>query len=1505
MLDLPNIHYHRNELLKFRGLVLIRVLPHDNLTHFDLDCKELEIDEVREPSDSFNQTNRPLKWKLYEQKLTIYKSVREHKPFDMVIEYEAQIHDAKKGGLFAVQYNGENGKQNNYSSAITLFHNTIPQTQVNAKFVQFERTPPMSPFLFALVVGDISTIEGRTKSDVLIRIGTVKEARIDFNHLLKIAIDCLETMEEVVRIRYSLSKLDHIDTLKLPTLAMQNWGLVFYATVLIQEPEVANVINEWEQKSTIMHETSHQYFSNLVTARKWGEEFLHEAFASAQETRPRNNAQADELEYLKYRQIEDTIDGLNAMIRLKHPIVTNGPKFDEISYLSAGAVIRMIEEVLGRSLFDHSLHIFLKQHAYKNVGYEDFINALVQSPWICSTKLLLNDFVKPFLLMSEFPIIFVDYKRGEYKLKHQNAKWNVPVFVNRGNNSSLIWILKDNSLCGDHNILLSNDTLVFNQKFQTFAQFRFSSSVMDKYVSDPKISDDQLLAVVLYNKQSRSVQLPFIEKFLKRRSLVYPTVLDTIQDVLFDYFDGYIPKKWEKLLERIYSLVSWLNVRNLRERLLQHVALPFAVQLKIGNTTQNALQLFDAFHSACKSTPMIRCNRLPIDTRPAVYCAVKTNGTDKQKNFLREYRKQLSFELLGKYKFVSEFEAFEFADNFFYWPSSTSRKNHDLQLLCESYCFRPFLPKLFNPQLPTEPRTFCNETQITGSTQLDRLLEEIINILVGDFIDPWFLKLTKNREFQYSIKEVTVRTLKNLAERLRRLDWVALLTRDFVDDIGSHFRLFRISKEKLAEQERLFKTLHKKPDDLESIFFDFEFKMDCHYCHDLISSAPAYESAILHDLTDVLLYLLLPSEHFRSRPLRFLIREIFISKLILPVANMFADPDYLNRLVIWLLSNTRIDSEDFVAILQTCDSVQDLEAMLESIQDEIGILAAKNVKSQSEINSLEKIIRLIKKRMQRLTSTETPNYRSPFCADEKTDSQLVQLPLLVVLTNNVAVARFSRFLIANGRQAYLDCYLAIEGFNSSVEHQLRLLVHNKIDSDLKETMKEAALFIYYQYLAAEVVQQADKDALPASWFEQIQSRIFELLSSDRNLYPAFRKSESYKEMLEELEVLPNAEISNVDFLRTKKTTKSTLSIEVGMIGVGQKQHIGNEVFAIYNVRVKKLTETKEVVSQWNIHRRYSTFLLFHNTILQKYPRLSSIPFPNKKVFNNLNKNFLEQRRKALNTYMNAIIQPEVLNSNIGLEDEVLNFLSQQNYLGATAALPRKIVSAVFDPIRQGVKAIGSAVTQMPDQFNKAASNVIRSATSTRSLHYYDPQRVAANVNLDDEESIPLHMLILFVDELFGLQSRNQWFRRRIVETLRQFLHVTYGQSLNRKILSIVQWLTSEEQLAQMLVSLRNGLKSKRFYANSFKQRHPSSAPKTKLLARCLMLSAVPTQIRFAFGETATIAAVVNVSDIIQHSTLNRRLFYVLIERLLVSMFPSNNFKELFTVLHSKSPRAKR
>ena len=73
---------------------------------------------------------------------------------------------------------------------------------------------------------------------------------------------------------------------------------------------------------------------------------------------------------------------------------------------------------------------------------------------------------------------------------------------------------------------------------------------------------------------------------------------------------------------------------------------------------------------------------------------------------------------------------------------------------------------------------------------------------------------------------------------LKKVDWVPMLTRDFMDDFASHLRLYRKAKEKVQiQRDNLLKV-----DDLESVFFDYELEMEKSYCRDLVSTSAQYES---------------------------------------------------------------------------------------------------------------------------------------------------------------------------------------------------------------------------------------------------------------------------------------------------------------------------------------------------------------------------------------------------------------------------------------------------------------------------------------------------------------------------------------------------------------------------------------------------------------------------------------------------------------------------------------
>ena len=96
------------------------------------------------------------------------------------------------------------------------------------------------------------------------------------------------------------------------------------------------------------------------------------------------------------------------------------------------------------------------------------------------------------------------------------------------------------------------------------------------------------------------------------------------------------------------------------------------------------------------------------------------------------------------------------------------------------------------------------------------------------------------------------------------------------------------------------------------------------------------------------------------------------------------------------------------------------------------------------------------------------------------------------------------FLQAVGGQNYIDCYLAIEGFKVSVEHQLRSLAAGETgDEEVYETIKEAAQFMYQQYLSQEAITRVPleesvvnrfvarirNDEPSDLWFEDIQEKV--------------------------------------------------------------------------------------------------------------------------------------------------------------------------------------------------------------------------------------------------------------------------------------------------------------------------------------------------------------------------------------------------------------------------------
>ena len=60
-------------------------------------------------------------------------------------------------------------------------------------------------------------------------------------------------------------------------------------------------------------------------------------------------------------------------------------------------------------------------------------------------------------------------------------------------------------------------------------------------------------------------------------------------------------------------------------------------------------------------------------------------------------------------------------------------------------------------------------------------------------------------------------------------------------------------------------------------------------------------------------------------------------------------------------------------------------------------------------------------------------------------------------------------------------------------------------------------------------------------------------------------------------------------------------------------------------------------TEWNVYRRYSQFFDLHQSLRKKDPIVNSFDFPPKKTVGNMGERFVEDRRRALQSYLRCIV----------------------------------------------------------------------------------------------------------------------------------------------------------------------------------------------------------------------------------------------------------------------------
>nr|APA21554.1 puromycin-sensitive aminopeptidase [Haliotis discus hannai] len=259
-----------------------------------------------------------------------------------------------------------------------------PDKNPNWRVVEYDRTPVMSTYLLAFIVGDYDYVEGKDADGVVVRVYTPVGKKEQGKFALDVAVKTLPFYKEYFGIPYGLPKMDLIALADFLIGAMENWGLVTYReTALLVDPTNSSATAKQHVALIVGHELAHMWFGNLVTMEWWTNLWLNEGFASWIEYLcvdycfPEFDIRTQFVNSDLGRALEmDALHNSHAIeIPVGHPDEVD-EIFDAISYSKGASVIRMLHDYIGDESFKKGMNQYLTKFKYKNAVTEDLWESL-------------------------------------------------------------------------------------------------------------------------------------------------------------------------------------------------------------------------------------------------------------------------------------------------------------------------------------------------------------------------------------------------------------------------------------------------------------------------------------------------------------------------------------------------------------------------------------------------------------------------------------------------------------------------------------------------------------------------------------------------------------------------------------------------------------------------------------------------------------------------------------------------------------------------------------------------------------------------------------------------------------------------------------------------------------------------------------------------------------------------------------------------------------------------
>ena len=254
-----------------------------------------------------------------------------------------------------------------------------------AQVVRFATTPPLSPYVTALVAGPYhKVLDTHDGIDLGVYCRASLAEHLDADEILLVTKQGFDWYHRAFDYRYPFDKYDQLFVPEFNAGAMENAACVTFLEDYVFRSKVTDYSYE-RRAETILHEMAHMWFGDLVTMRWWDDLWLNESFATFVSVLCQSQATRWTSAWTTFANIEKTWAYRQDQLSSTHPIAADIPdvqavevNFDGITYAKGASVLKQLAAYVGIEEFLRAMRVYFRRHEYGNTTLADLLRALAE-----------------------------------------------------------------------------------------------------------------------------------------------------------------------------------------------------------------------------------------------------------------------------------------------------------------------------------------------------------------------------------------------------------------------------------------------------------------------------------------------------------------------------------------------------------------------------------------------------------------------------------------------------------------------------------------------------------------------------------------------------------------------------------------------------------------------------------------------------------------------------------------------------------------------------------------------------------------------------------------------------------------------------------------------------------------------------------------------------------------------------------------------------------------------